>query len=189
MVATEPHVISYISNSISYDTFPCLQHTRNSPHFCFHYSKSTFSSAPMPLPFLRPGIWCKRNLVNVFCNQALLITCRETKNTFLNEQLKKWIFTNYTREKTELFFSLSRQFYKYFNWNKTFARGVLLVQYTRSRQSKLYRISIIKMLQTVNYKYCKYKLYLHTNLFIKFKFINIVCYYSGFWHVCGFQLT
>lgn len=45
---------------------------------------------------------------------------------------------------------------------------------------KMYRISIIEMHQAINYKYYKYKLYLHANLFITFKFINIVCYFSGF---------
>lgn len=44
---------------------------------------------------------------------------------------------------------------------------------------KMYRISIIEMHQAVNYNY-KYKLYLHANLFITFKFINIGCYFSGF---------
>lgn len=39
------------------------------------------------------------------------------------------------------------------------------------------------MHQAVNYKYYKYRLYLHAYLFIKFKFINIMCYFSGFWHV------
>lgn len=53
---------------------------------------------------------------------------------------------------------------------------------------KMYRKIIMGMHQAVNYKYYKYKLYLHAYLFIKFKFINMTCYFSGFWHVCYFQL-